>query len=117
MEVNGYFEGPDPFIDVFFEQDSQRLKVLVDTGFGGELMLEQETIDSLGLPEVGEDVYVTASGAEVETTIHVGSLIWLGETKEVSIIATDGKTALLGMGLLFDRSLRMAPSEGVLRIE
>ena len=106
MEINGYFE-----------QSPQPVKVLVDTGFSGELMLQREAIGRLGLPEIGEDFYITASGAGVDTTVRTGSLKWFGETKRVPVLATKGKTALLGMGLLFRHSLRMKPSGGVLRIE
>lgn len=114
MEIDGYFEGVDPFVDVFFEQSSQPVKVLVDTGFSGELMLQKERIDSLGLFQIA---YTTASGAEVETTIHIGSLKWFGGTKRVPVLATEGKTSLLGMALLLRHSLCMKPSDGVLRIE
>ncbi len=117
MEINGHFEGVDPFVDVFFGQSCQPVKVLVDTGFSGELMLQKERIDSLGLPQIGEDTYTTASGAEVETTIHIGSLKWFGGTKRVPVLATEGKTSLQGMALLFRHSLCMRPSDGILRIE
>lgn len=117
MGMRGYFEGVDPFVDIDLENSAEPTKVLVDTGFTGELILQREKINSLGLVEVGEDVYTTASGAEVKTTIHIGSLNWLGETKKVSVLATEGKTALLGMGLLFHHCLRMKPSEGILQIE
>ena len=117
MEIDGYFEGADPFIDVFFEQSSEPVQVLVDTGFSGELMLQKERIDSLGLSQIGEDTYTTASGAEVETTIHIGCLRWFGETKRVPVLATEGKTSLLGMAMLLPHLLFMKPSDGVLRIE
>lgn len=39
MELRGYFEGVDPFVDIFFEECVEPTKVLVDTGFTGELML------------------------------------------------------------------------------
>jgi len=116
MAIKGYFEGASPFADIFLEDTSRRLTVLVDTGFWGELMLQEERITDLGLPEIGEDTYTTASGDEVGTTVHVATLRWLGETKRVSVLSTKGNTALLGMGLLFDCSLSMEPSRGVLRI-
>jgi predicted aspartyl protease len=52
----------------------------------------------------------------VKATVHIASLKWLGETKRVSVLSTKGNTALVGMGLLFDCSLVMEPSRGVLRI-
>jgi predicted aspartyl protease len=79
-------------------------------------MLQEETIADLALPEIGEDTYTTASGDEVKTTVHVASLSWLGDTRRVSVLSTKGRTGLLGMGLLFECSLAMEPSRGVLRI-
>ena len=117
MKVEGFFEGRAPFVHVYFRGSSRPVKVLVDTGFSGHLMLQRDKIDRLSLPQVGEDFYVAAGGAEVDTTVHAASLNWFGETRQVPVLATDGKAALLGMELLFDRSLRMTPSEGVLRIE
>jgi len=117
MVLRGYLEGSDPFVDIRFEQSPMPVKVLVDTGFDGELMLQRVTITRLGLREVGEHVYTTASGDEVRTTIHIAWLNWFGERRRVSVLATEGRTALLGMWLLFRRSLLMKPSDGILRIE
>ncbi len=116
MVIKGYFEDASPFADILFEHSPRPVTVLVDTGFWGELMLQEERIADLGLPEIGGDTYTTASGDEVETTVHIASLKWLGETKRVSVLSTKGHTALVGMGLLFDCSLVMEPSRGVLRI-
>ena len=117
MAINGHFEGVDPFVEVLFENSPEPVRVLVDTGFSAELMLQKRTISSLGLPEIGGDTYTTASGAEVETTIHVGSIRWFGKTVAVPILATEGNASLLGMGLLFRRHLYMEPSANVLLIE
>lgn len=116
MAIKGYLEGASPFADIFLEDNPRPLMVLVDTGFWGELMLQEERIADLGLAEIGEDTYTTASGDEVKTTVHIATLRWLGETKRVSVLSTKGNIALLGMGLLFDCSLAMEPSRGVLRI-
>ncbi len=116
MELAGRFDDLDPFVDVVLEGLPGPVTVLVDTGFSGKLMLREEEIERLGLPRIGKDTFTTASGDEVKTTVHVASLSWLGETKRVPVLATKGNTALLGMGLLFDCSLVMEPSRGVLRI-
>ena len=117
MEIHGYFKGSDPFIHIYFEQSAEPVEVLLDTGFSGELMLQRERIDRLALLEIGEEIYITASGAEEKTTVHLGSLKWGGKTKMVSVLATDGETALVGMGLLFHHSLWMKPSDGILQIK
>ena len=117
MAINGYFEGLSPFVDLLLEEGTEPVKVLVDTGFSEELMLQEDSIRRLGLPEIGQGFFITAGGDEVNTTVHVGSLKWFGETRKVTVLATEGKTALLGMRLLFARSLRVKASDGVLRIE
>ena len=81
MILEGRYDDLDPFVDVQFEGQSQSLKVLVDTGFTGELMLQRSVIDDLGLDLIGEDVYTTASGDEVTTTIHLGVLNWMGSRR------------------------------------
>jgi clan AA aspartic protease len=116
MEMRGYFVGLDPFVNLFIEGSPEPVKALVDTGFNADLMLPGRLIRDLDLPEVGRAFYVTASGEEPETSVHVARLKWLGGTEEVLVLATDGEGALLGMGLLFDCSLAMEPSRGVLRI-
>ncbi len=116
MEICGHFRGLDPFVDLHIEGSPQPVKALVDTGFNADLMLPRQLVEDLDLPEVGRALYVTASGEEPETAIHEARLQWLGGTEEVLFLATDGEAALVGMGLLFDCSLVMEPSRGVLRI-
>ena len=116
MEMRGYFQGLDPFVDLLIEGSPTPVKALVDTGFNAGLMLPRRLVEEMGLPEVGRGFYVTASDEEPETTVHEAQIQWLGKTEEVLALATEGDTALLGMGLLFDCSLTMEPSRGVLRI-
>ena len=116
MEIHGRFEGAEPFVDVVLNGATGPVKVLVDTGFTEGLMLPRKLVAELGLPKVGQGFYVTASGEEPETVVHEARLQWLGRTEEVIVLTTEGSTALLGMGLLFDCSLVMEPSRGVLRI-
>ncbi len=116
MEMRGCFRGLDPFVDLLIEGSPKPVKALVDTGFNADLMLPRQLVEDLDLPEVGRGSYVTASGEEPETTVHEARLQWLGRTEEVLVLATEGDTALVGMGLLFDCSLVMEPSRGVLRI-
>ena len=116
MEMRGYFQGLDPFVDLVMEGSPKPVKALVDTGFNADLMLPRQLVEDLALPEIGRGLYVTASGDRPETTVHEARLQWFGGTAEVLVLATEGHTALVGMGLLFDCSLVMEPSRGVLRI-
>ncbi len=116
MEMHGYFRGLDPFVDLVIEGSPEPVKALVDTGFNADLMLPRQLVEDLDLPRIGRAFYVTASGEEPETSVHEARLKWLGRTEEILVLATDGEAALLGMGLLFECSLAMEPSRGVLRI-
>ena len=116
MEMHGYFQGLDPFVDLLMKGSPKPVKALVDTGFNADLMLPRQLVEDLGLPEIGRGLYVTASGDRPQTTVHEAQLQWLGGTEDVLVLATEGDTALVGMGLLFDCSLVMEPSRGVLRI-
>lgn len=46
MGIRGYFEGVDPFVDIDLQNSAEPTKVLVDTGFTGELMLQRQNIST-----------------------------------------------------------------------
>ena len=62
MEMRGYFERLEPFVDLLMEGSPEPVKALVDTGFNADLMLPRQLVEDLGLPKVGRGFYVTASG-------------------------------------------------------
>ncbi len=116
MEIKGYFDEGKPIIDIYMEGSIKPVGVLVDTGFNGELMLTKEKIKKLSLTFIGDDEYMTASGAVIPTTVHMGFIKWFGSTRKIAVLATSGKSNLIGMELLHFYRLDIARSQNRLII-
>jgi len=118
MEIQGYFADGKPMINVYLEGSENLTEVLVDTGFNGELMMTMDKIQELGkiLIHIGDDKYMTASGEVVPTSVYMGYLKWFGRTRKVTILATSGKSNLIGMELLHFYRLNVARSQNQLKI-
>ncbi|MGH9833287.1 MAG: hypothetical protein ACRD9Y_09735 [Blastocatellia bacterium] len=56
-------------------------------------------IAKLGLPDDGTMFSLLADGSVVETEVHIGEIVWFGQTREVRIQATDSDEGLLGTEL------------------
>lgn len=54
---------------------------------------------------------MTASGDVVPTTIHIGFIEWFGRTRKVAVLATSGRSSLIGMELLHFYRLDIARSQ------
>ena len=77
----------------------EELDLVVDSGFNGEVVLPKPLITRLGLPDDGTMFSRLADGSVVETKVHIGKIVWFGQTREVSIQATDSHEGLLGTEL------------------
>ncbi len=77
----------------------ENLDLVVDSGFNGELILPKPLLIRLGLPDDGTMFSVLADGSVVETEVHIGEIVWFGQTREVRIQATDADEGLLGTEL------------------
>jgi clan AA aspartic protease len=115
--LTGFFEDGYPFIKIEVEQVALPLNALVDTGFTGELMLPSDLLDEAGLPQMGTTECLTASGEVMLVGVYRGWMSWLRGRTPVRILATRGRTVLLGMGLLRHGRLVMEPSSGTLVID
>ena len=82
--------------------------VWVDTGFNGDLVLPKVYIDELNLPHAGTAKAVLADGSEVSLKVHLCTIEWFGEIRELNVVANDGSNPLLGVGLLIGRDLRVS---------
>lgn len=78
----------------------ERIEVIVDTGFTGELLLPGNLIDRLEIPKVGELPITLGDGSEVNAGLYLAIVVWHGERRIVQALRTDGKS-LVGMALLF----------------
>src|SRR5437588_1184215 len=77
----------------------------VDTGFTGELVIPHQQVMSLNLP-LGPAVRAgLADGSEVDLDTYTCHLDWLGQQKRIEVVANQGQSPLLGVGLLLDHRL------------
>ena len=75
------------------------VEALLDTGFTQDLTLPPDEIARLGLKHARYASIALADGQEIPTSLYEGSVKWLGQVKEVEVIAMD-EQPLLGMNLL-----------------
>jgi clan AA aspartic protease len=87
----------------------EELDLVVDSGFNGELVLPKPLISRLGLPDDGTMFSQLADGSIVETEVHIGEIVWFGQTREVRIQATDSDEGLLGTELFQGCVVELAP--------
>ena len=114
LELKGQFEGRIPF--AFIELLGRTVKVLVDTGYDGHLMLPQDLIDSLNLTYLADTKYQTADGNVAYGSTYLAELAWFGRKEAIEVDSTMGSFALLGMGLLYGCRLEMEPAKNLLVI-
>ena len=82
------------------------IEVWVDTGFTGDLVLPETTIDALALPQSGSVDAILADGSQIEAKTYTCLVNWFGEERRLEVIANDGDYPLLGVGLLLGLELR-----------
>lgn len=98
--MKGSFQFGNPIIILLVGK--KNLKMLLDTGFNGELMIPQKMIDELKLEQIGISDYVTASGSAQETRVYKCVLDFFDGKKEVAVLGTDAPFALAGMELFHE---------------
>ncbi len=87
------------------------IEFVIDTGFTGELTLPPAAVASLGLPYSHGDVVRLADNSPLKVPVHSAVLLWNGQPREVSVLAT-GRRPLLGTALLDDHDLYVRFREG-----
>lgn len=81
------------------------ISVWIDTGFTGDLVLPQKTIDELGLKPSGTVDGILADGSQTVLTTYHCEIDWFGRIRNLEVIANSGTTPLLGVGLLLAKEL------------
>lgn len=77
----------------------EEVEAVIDTGFDGELTLQEATIRRLGYPYSGSAGGTLADGSEVQFDYFEGRILWHGAERPVAMIGAEGQP-LIGMGLL-----------------
>ena len=111
---NGYLFG-SPY--VVFKMKENEIRIFVDTGFDGALVLPKSVIHHCKFPFFCETEYTLANGAIVQAEIFQAPIKWLNKRKIVLVVAGNDDTCLLGMELLKDAKTLLIPSQNVLSIE
>jgi clan AA aspartic protease len=93
------------------------LQAWVDTGFTGDLILPQSTVNELNLPMTGVVEAVLADGSKVALIRYTCDLLWFGEKRQLEVVANEGATPLLGVGLLTNRRLTIDYRANTLHLE
>ncbi|MCL1472204.1 clan AA aspartic protease [Argonema antarcticum] len=88
-----------------------RIEFVVDTGFTDYLCLPTEAVALLGLPFKYAMPVNLADNSEVTLPVHEATILWNGEEREVSVLAT-GRRPLLGTALLEEHELVVQFTEG-----
>lgn len=86
-------------------QPFRTISVWIDTGFTGDLVLPQKTIDELGFNPSGTVDGILADGSQTVLTTYHCEIDWFGRIRNLEVIANFGTTPLLGVGLLLAKEL------------
>jgi clan AA aspartic protease len=90
---------------------SVHFQALVDTGFNESLTLPPHLVRTLGLPfEVTAEATLD-DGSTTTFDSFVGTVLWLGEEREVIVLSADGGP-LLGMALVHGCDLNIEMISG-----
>jgi predicted aspartyl protease len=81
------------------------------------LVLPQQQIEDLTLPESGTVKAILADGSEVTLKRYVCLIDWFGEERDLEVVANEGEYPLLGVGLLLGHDLRISYRSGEIAIE
>jgi clan AA aspartic protease len=93
------------------------IQAWIDTGFTGDLVLPQRTIEELALQHSVTVRAILADGSEVVLKTYSCTIDWFGEERHLEVIANDGDYPLLGIGLLRDRDLHISYRTGGITVE
>jgi clan AA aspartic protease len=72
----------------------------IDTGFTGEIALPLAIIQNLGLPQSGTVSAELANGEAVIMSTYTCIIDWFGTDQQIEVVANQGGSPLLGVGLL-----------------
>ena len=87
--------------------ENSEVAVWIDTGFTGDLVIPQASIEVLGLQQSGSVDAVLADGSQIELRTYSCVIEWFGNKRNLEVIANDGECPLLGVGLLLGLELRV----------
>jgi clan AA aspartic protease len=84
-----------------------KVDAVIDTGFSGDLCLPIQVAIQIGLELCGVEFYELADGSIQRTNVFRAKVEWFEEEKEVEVILTESRSALIGTGMLIGKKLEM----------
>ncbi|QDV57499.1 clan AA aspartic protease [Rosistilla oblonga] len=89
------------------DTDATTFQVWIDTGFTGDLVLPTAAIEDLQLEPSGSVDAILADGSQIGLSTYSCTIEWFGTSRPLEIIANQGESPLLGVGLLLGLELRV----------
>ena len=97
--VNHHLEASLP-VDIIVHGDAiQTVATVVDTGFSGELVLQEDIIRRLGLNPIGRRTFELANGELFDFDTYLATISWHGDRRLARVLQSEGEQ-LVGMSLL-----------------
>jgi clan AA aspartic protease len=81
------------------------LEAWIDTGFTGELVMPRSQIEGLNLKRGLMVNAILGDGRKSRMDTFAAWIDWFGELREVEVIASEGRSTLLGVGLMLSHRL------------
>mgnify|MGYP001565963466 CR=1 FL=1 len=97
MSISGEFAYGCPAIDL--NVSKTKIKLLVDSGFNGQMMLPQKVIDKLNLEQIGFSDFTLVNGEQKRTNIYKAEIDFFNKTINVDVLSTNADFSLAGMEL------------------
>jgi clan AA aspartic protease len=88
----------------------------IDTGFTGELVEPRSILVALGLQPTSSATGILADGSQVVLDRYSCLIEWFGQLRPIEVIANDGASPLLGVGLLLGHTLTIDYPAGTLNL-
>lgn len=95
---------------------SCEIQAWIDTAFNGDLVLPQQQIEELDLPQSGTVKAILADGSEVVLNRYSCEIEWFEGQRDLEVVANEGEYPLLGVGLLLEHDLRISYRSGKISI-
>lgn len=116
-EVGEINDNLEPLVTVRFVNGAE-IDCVVDTGFNGSLFLPRDFIEQNDFDLIGEEAFHSVGQRDAHIAeVYAATLHWLGEEIEVSVIASEHGSSLLGAGLLIGCKLEVDYDASTVLIE
>ena len=114
QSIQGYFRFDYPIIDL--ELDNNKISLILDTGFNGEIMLPIKIIELLELPPIGFMAYRTADGKRNMAQVYTALINIMDKIERVPVIATESHFSLAGIKLFKDCKIILEKNKNIVEI-